>query len=325
MGRRTCGPGGAVRGPARGPPWRNRRGRPSARGPGQDDGGTSPLRDGAVRTVGLLSRFRVEFCECLHEWADVLFEFTDGVLCAGGLVKILVGLFSAVGHWCGHGVLYAALAVTGWSRRGCAARRRVRRCRRRPRGGSCSSWVCRTGCAPMLPPAATGSSAMSTDGATAARTSWCPAAVLLRCGLGVRPRLLGRAPGACSRVVLPGRGPPGPGRRRGHCHGRPTPRCRQAVDECRPLETGRSGCPDREGFRLRRRLPDPRSRRSARRTGRAPALGPCHVPRPRPRPVGSPGRASAPRRWQDRQRRRIVQGTSSPAGLNAKLGDGRDA
>ncbi len=47
--RRTCGPGGAARGPARRPRWQKRRRAPPARGPGHDGGGcvAASGRDGA--------------------------------------------------------------------------------------------------------------------------------------------------------------------------------------------------------------------------------------------------------------------------------------
>ncbi|MDK1349215.1 NF041680 family putative transposase [Streptomyces sp. 378] len=63
--------------------------------------------------LGLLSRFRVEFYECLYKRADTLFELTDAVLCADGPVKTLVELSLAVEHRRGHGALYAALD-RGW-------------------------------------------------------------------------------------------------------------------------------------------------------------------------------------------------------------------
>ncbi|MEU5894328.1 NF041680 family putative transposase [Streptomyces sp. NPDC047461] len=63
--------------------------------------------------LGLLSRFRVEFYECLYKRADALFELTDAVLCADGPVKTLVELSLAAEHRRGHGALYAALD-RGW-------------------------------------------------------------------------------------------------------------------------------------------------------------------------------------------------------------------
>ncbi|WP_327250181.1 hypothetical protein [Streptomyces sp. NBC_01320] len=40
-----------------------------------------------VFPLGLQSRFRVEFHECLYARADVLFELTDAVLCTDGPVR----------------------------------------------------------------------------------------------------------------------------------------------------------------------------------------------------------------------------------------------
>ncbi|MER6678577.1 NF041680 family putative transposase [Streptomyces sp. NPDC000983] len=65
------------------------------------------------KALGLLSRFRVEFYECLYKRADALFELTDAVLCADGPVKTLVELSLAAEHRRGHGALYAALD-RGW-------------------------------------------------------------------------------------------------------------------------------------------------------------------------------------------------------------------
>lgn len=63
--------------------------------------------------LGLLSRFRVEFYECLYARTDALFELTDAVRCADGPVKTLVELSLAAEHRRGHGALYAALD-RGW-------------------------------------------------------------------------------------------------------------------------------------------------------------------------------------------------------------------
>jgi hypothetical protein len=63
----------------------------------------------AGQALDVLSRFRVEFYECLYARADALFELTDEVLCADGPVKTLVELSLAVEHRRGHGALYAAL------------------------------------------------------------------------------------------------------------------------------------------------------------------------------------------------------------------------
>ncbi|CAL9630222.1 hypothetical protein SUDANB70_06085 (plasmid) [Streptomyces sp. enrichment culture] len=61
-----------------------------------------------IEALGLSSRFRAEFYECLYKRADALFELTDAV-CADGPVKTLVELSLAVEHRRGHGALYAAL------------------------------------------------------------------------------------------------------------------------------------------------------------------------------------------------------------------------
>lgn len=67
----------------------------------------------AGEALDVLSRFRVEFYECLYARADALFELTDAVLCADGPVKTLVELSPAVEQRRGHGALYAALD-RGW-------------------------------------------------------------------------------------------------------------------------------------------------------------------------------------------------------------------
>ncbi|GDY60480.1 hypothetical protein SVIO_111030 [Streptomyces violaceusniger] len=72
-----------------------------------------PVRAPAGEAFDVLSRFRVEFYECLYARADALFELTDAVLCADGPVKTLVELSLAVEHRRGHGAMYAALD-RGW-------------------------------------------------------------------------------------------------------------------------------------------------------------------------------------------------------------------
>jgi len=67
----------------------------------------------ADAVLGVLSRFRVEFYDCLYSRADTLFELTDAVLCADGPVRTLVELSLAAEHRRGHGALYAALD-RGW-------------------------------------------------------------------------------------------------------------------------------------------------------------------------------------------------------------------
>ncbi|MFE5550194.1 transposase, partial [Streptomyces sp. NPDC056534] len=63
--------------------------------------------------LGVLSRFRVEFYDCLSARADALFELTDAVLCAEGPVNTLVELSLTAEHRRGHGALYAGLD-RGW-------------------------------------------------------------------------------------------------------------------------------------------------------------------------------------------------------------------
>ncbi|MFG2692971.1 NF041680 family putative transposase [Kitasatospora sp. NPDC048407] len=63
--------------------------------------------------MDVLSRFRVEFYECLYARADALFELADAVLCAEGPVRTLVELSLAAEHRRGHGAMYAALD-RGW-------------------------------------------------------------------------------------------------------------------------------------------------------------------------------------------------------------------
>jgi hypothetical protein len=60
-----------------------------------------------------LSRFRIEFYDCLYTRADTLFELCDAVLCADGPVKSLVELTLSAEHRRGHGAMYDALS-TGW-------------------------------------------------------------------------------------------------------------------------------------------------------------------------------------------------------------------
>ena len=72
-----------------------------------------PVDVSAGAALDVLSRFRVEFYECLYTRADALFELTDAVLCTDGPVKTLVELSLAVEHRRGHGALYAALNA-GW-------------------------------------------------------------------------------------------------------------------------------------------------------------------------------------------------------------------
>ncbi|MCK8434241.1 transposase [Streptomyces sp. D2-8] len=72
-----------------------------------------PVDAPAGEALSALSRFRVDFYDCLYRRADALFELTDAILCADGPVKTLVELCLAVEHRRGHGALYAALD-RGW-------------------------------------------------------------------------------------------------------------------------------------------------------------------------------------------------------------------
>ncbi|MFF2149698.1 NF041680 family putative transposase [Kitasatospora sp. NPDC058190] len=72
-----------------------------------------PLDPPAGDGLGILSRFRVEFYDCLYTRADALFELTDAVLCTDGPVKTLVELSLAAEHRRGHGAMYQALD-RGW-------------------------------------------------------------------------------------------------------------------------------------------------------------------------------------------------------------------
>jgi hypothetical protein len=67
----------------------------------------------AVESLGVLSRFRIEFFDCLYTRADALFELTDAVLCADGPVTSLPELTLAAEHRRGHGAMYDALN-SGW-------------------------------------------------------------------------------------------------------------------------------------------------------------------------------------------------------------------
>ena len=69
------------------------------------------LQDGGadVESLGVLSRFRLDFHACLTARADGLSELADAVLCADGPVRTLVGLSLAPEHRRGHGALYDAV------------------------------------------------------------------------------------------------------------------------------------------------------------------------------------------------------------------------
>src|SRR5215475_10665846 len=66
-----------------------------------EDAGAGPL--------AVLSRFRLDFHDCLAARADELCELADAVLCAGGPVQSLAGLSLAPEHRRGHGALYDAV------------------------------------------------------------------------------------------------------------------------------------------------------------------------------------------------------------------------
>ncbi len=91
-----------------------------------EDAGAGPL--------AVLSRFRLDFHECLTARGDELFELADAVLCAGGPVRTLARLSLAAKHRRGHGALYDAVShgeiAIGRLRRSLAGRYRER-----PTGG----------------------------------------------------------------------------------------------------------------------------------------------------------------------------------------------
>ncbi|MCX5233402.1 NF041680 family putative transposase [Streptomyces sp. NBC_00233] len=72
-----------------------------------------PAEVSGREALDVLSRFRVEFYDCLSARADALFELTDAVLCADGPVNTLVELSLTAEHQRGHGALYAGLD-RGW-------------------------------------------------------------------------------------------------------------------------------------------------------------------------------------------------------------------
>jgi hypothetical protein len=63
----------------------------------------------AVDPLSVLSRFRIEFHDCLSARADALFELADAVLCADGPVTSLVELTLVAEHRRGHGAMSDAL------------------------------------------------------------------------------------------------------------------------------------------------------------------------------------------------------------------------
>jgi DDE superfamily endonuclease len=66
-----------------------------------EDAGAGPL--------AVLSRFRLDFHECLTARRDELSELADAVLCADGPVRTLAGLSLVPEHQRGHGALYDAV------------------------------------------------------------------------------------------------------------------------------------------------------------------------------------------------------------------------
>jgi len=76
---------------------------------GQCCAGLDPGRGRHPARRGDLARFRQEFYTSLTLRADALFELTDAVLCAEGLVRSLVDLTLVAEHRRGHGAMYDAL------------------------------------------------------------------------------------------------------------------------------------------------------------------------------------------------------------------------
>jgi DDE superfamily endonuclease len=66
-------------------------------------------RFACVEPLAVLSRFRLDFHECLTARRDELSELADAVLCADGPVKTLAGLSLVPEHQRGHGALYDAV------------------------------------------------------------------------------------------------------------------------------------------------------------------------------------------------------------------------
>jgi hypothetical protein len=100
-----------------------------------------PVDASAGQALALLSRFRVEFYECLYARSDALFELSDAVLCADGPVKTLVELSLAVEHGVGTAPCTPRWTGAGWSRPDCVARWPACRCRRRPTDVSWWPWM----------------------------------------------------------------------------------------------------------------------------------------------------------------------------------------
>lgn len=123
----------------------------------------------AREVLRVLSRFWVDFYDCLYRRADALFERTDAILCADGPVKTLVELCLEVEH----------RGARGPVRRIGPGRLEPTRLRRMLTGlplprvddgpGSCWPWMSATGSARTPRPATTGCSATYTGAETARR------------------------------------------------------------------------------------------------------------------------------------------------------------
>jgi hypothetical protein len=70
---------------------------------------TSLPADAGAGPLAVLSRFRLDFHDCLTARRDELSELADAVLCADGPVHTLAGLSLAAEHRRGHGALYDAV------------------------------------------------------------------------------------------------------------------------------------------------------------------------------------------------------------------------
>src|SRR5690242_20472678 len=66
-------------------------------------------KDAGAGPLAVLSRFRLDFHQCLTARADELCELADAVLCTDGPVGTLAGLSLAPEHQRGHGALYDAV------------------------------------------------------------------------------------------------------------------------------------------------------------------------------------------------------------------------
>jgi DDE superfamily endonuclease len=66
-------------------------------------------KDASAGPLAVLSRFRLDFHQCLTARADELCELADAVLCTDGPVDTLAGLSLAPEHQRGHGALYDAV------------------------------------------------------------------------------------------------------------------------------------------------------------------------------------------------------------------------